>query len=132
MKHAVLFLIAFVMGALCSLILMNYLRQATAYPNGVMAVMGAQMKSLDEALKANRCSAADLIPRLQTLRFVGNDIEPAFPGMDEPERFAAHASTLRAAVDAALAGPPASCQAADAALTRIGNACQACHRDYKS
>ncbi|MFY2764760.1 hypothetical protein [Arenimonas sp. MALMAid1274] len=131
MRTLIVGVIGLVVGALCTLILMNSLRQGTAYPNGVMAVMGAQMKGLDQSLKQNRCAATDLSPRLQTLRHVSNDLEPAFLPTQDDERFIQYASDLRAALDAAVSTPPADCAAARVVLDRVSNGCQACHRDFK-
>lgn len=131
MRSVILFLIGLVLGAALTLVGMNALRQGTAYPNGVMAVMAAQMKAMDKSMKQNRCAATDLLPRLQTLRHLGNDIEPAFLPTQDDERFIRHATDLRAALDAALASPPSDCAAAGVAVNRIGNACQACHQDFK-
>lgn len=132
MRSLILVLIGLFVGFAATLIGMNALRQGTAYPNGVMAVMGAQMKGLQSSLKQNRCSASDLTPRLQTLRHLGNDLEPAFLPTQDDERFVSHASQLRAALDAALAAPPADCTAAGVVVDRVGAACQACHRDFKN
>lgn len=131
MRSLILVLIGLFVGAACTLILMNALRQGTAYPNGVMAVMSAQMGALNDSVKQNRCAATDLTPRLQTLRHLGNDLEPAFLPTPDDERFIAHASQFRAALDAALATPPSDCAAAGVALDRVKNGCQACHRDFK-
>jgi cytochrome c556 len=132
MRSLILLLLGLVIGAALTLVGMNALRKGTAYPNGVMAVMDAQMAALDQSLKQNRCAATDLTPRLQTLRHLGNDIEPAFLPTQDDDRFIQHASTLRAALDAALATPPADCAAAGVALERIANGCKACHRDFKN
>ncbi len=131
MRSLIVGAIAFVVGALCTLILMNALRQGTAYPNGVMAVMSAQMQGLNQSLRQNRCTAADLVPRLQSLRLLGNDLEPAFLPTQDDERFSGHASELRAALDAALSAPPSDCTAARVAVDRVNSGCQACHRDFK-
>ena len=132
MRSLVLLLIGLFVGFAATLIGMNALRKGTAYPNGVMAVMGAQMKALDQSLKQNRCAATDLTPSLQTLRHVANDIAPAFLPTTDDDRFAEHASTLRAALDRALQAPPADCAAAGVALERIGEGCKACHTEFKN
>lgn len=132
MRALVVLLIGLVVGAALTLIGLNALRQGTAYPNGVMAVMAAQMKALDEATKQNRCTAADLTPRLQTLRALGNDLEPAFLPTQDDERFIAHSAELRGALDAALASPPSDCASARLSLDRVGKTCSACHRDFKN
>ncbi|HLS83265.1 MAG TPA: cytochrome c [Arenimonas sp.] len=132
MRSIILVLIGLFVGATCTLVLMNALRQGTAYPNGVMAVLSAQMGALDTSLKQNRCAASDLVPRLQTIRQLGNDLEPAFLPTQDDERFIRHASDLRAAVDAALAASPSDCAAASVVVNRIGSTCKACHDDFKS
>lgn len=132
MRSLVLLLVGLVVGALCTMIAVNALHRGTAYPNAVMAMMGQQMKALDKSVKQSRCAPADLTPRLQTLRFVANDIEPAFADQQSEAQFGRYASDLRAAADAALMTPPASCAAATAAVANLGKACDSCHRDYKN
>lgn len=132
MRVLVVFLIGLFVGFGATLVGMNALRKGTAYPNGVMAVMGAQMKSLNGAVKQNRCAVADLTPRLQTLRYVANDIEPAFLPTADDEAFAKHASKLRASLDAALQAPPADCTAAGVTLEQIGESCKGCHQEFKN
>src|SRR5687768_5802693 len=127
--YPILFVLGLAIGAALAVIAVNRIHENQAYPHGVMAVLRAQSGALDNSVKQNRCTANDLLPRLQTIRAVANDIEPAF-GEDD-ERFGKHASTLRAAADAALSTPPANCQAAAATLDRINEACSACHRDFK-
>lgn len=132
MRSLILLLIGLAVGVLCTVILVNTLHRGTAYPNAVMAVMGQQMKALDKSIKQSRCASTDLTPRLQTLRFVANDIEPAFADMQAEAQFGRYASDLRAAADAALMTPPASCTAAVAAISNLDKACDSCHRDYKN
>src|SRR5262245_10119827 len=131
MKLVILFLVGLVVGAAGTLVAVNALHRGTAWDHAVMAEMGAQMKQVDASVKSNKCAATDLVPRLQTLRLVANDIEPAFAGdIDEPQ-FNRYAADLRAAADASLANPPMSCQAASATLSSIDKACDACHRDFR-
>lgn len=132
MRSLILFVVGLMVGALCTVIAINALNRGTAYDHAVMAMMGQQMKALDSSIKQSRCSSADLTPRLQTLRFVANDIEPAFTDMRDEAQFGRYASDLRAAADAALMTPPASCTAATAALSNLDKACDSCHRDYKN
>jgi cytochrome c556 len=131
MRLVVLFLVGLAVGALGTLVAVNALNRGTAWPNAAMAMMGQQMKAMDASVKANHCAATDLVPRLQTLRFVANDIEPAFAGDIDDAQFKRYAADLRGAVDAALANPPASCTAASTTLSSLGKACDSCHRDFK-
>jgi hypothetical protein len=127
----VLFVVGLLVGVVFTVILVNTLNRGTSYPKAVMSVMGQQMKAMDRSIKQSRCASTDLTPRLQTLRFVANDIEPAFADMHDEAQFGRYASDLRAAADSALMTPPASCSAATATLKNLSKACDSCHRDYK-
>ena len=131
MRTLILLLVGIALGAAGTAVLINALNRGNAYPDGVMTVMGAQMRSMGGNLKQNRCAATDLLPRLQTLRFVANDIEPAFASMQSDAQFGRYASALRAAADAALTVPPGNCPAAQAVVDKIDKACDSCHRDYR-
>src|SRR5207342_2922801 len=131
MRYLILLLIGLAVGIIGTGIVMNALSRETAYSKGVMAVMGAQMKALDKSVKANRCTANDLLPRFQTLRAVANDIEPAFTPTSDDEKFGHRASDLRAAADAALMTPLSTCPAALAAVQKLGDSCKNCHQDFK-
>jgi cytochrome c556 len=132
MRSLILLLIGLAIGIIGTGILMNALSRETAYSKGVMAVMGAQMKALDKSVKANRCTANDLLPRFQTLRAVANDIEPAFTPTSDDEKFGHRASDLRAAEDSALMTPFNTCAAAVAAIHKIGDSCGNCHQDFRN
>ena len=133
MKNFVItFAVAFVLGIALTAIGLNYWNQGPDYPKGVMTVMGMKMSALKNNVKQNRCAPTDIIPHLQTLRYVGNDIEAAFGEMSDNDQFIRYASDFRASADGALTIPPANCAAAEAALSRLGKACENCHRDYKN
>jgi cytochrome c556 len=131
MRLLILFLIGLAVGIVGTGIVMNALSRETAYSKGVMAVMGAQMKALDKSVKANRCTANDLLPRFQTLRAVANDIEPAFTPTSDDDKFGHRASDLRAAEDASLMTQLSTCAAATAAIHKIGESCENCHQDFR-
>ncbi len=131
MRSLVALVVGLLMGGLLTLIGMNSLRKGTAYPNGTMAVMAAQMGHLDTKLKAGACSAEDLATPLLTLTALGNDLEPAFLPTADDEAFSSHAADYRAAVDAASAALPADCVQADAKLDAISATCKACHQQFK-
>jgi len=132
MRALVTLIIGLVAGVLFTVIAMNTLRKGTAYPNGVMAVMSAQLGQLDQRLKAEACGKDDLAGNLQTLAALGNDIEPAFLPTADDVMFSTYAGDYRAAVDRALAVPAASCADADKALDAINATCTACHTQFKS
>ena len=133
MKNFVItFAVAFVLGIALTAIGMNYLNKGPDYPKGVMTVINMKMSALKNNVKQNRCTPTDIIPHLQTIRYVGNDIEAAFGEMSNNEQFIRYASDFRASADGTLAIPPANCAAAEAAISKLGKACENCHRDYKN
>ncbi|WP_133478043.1 hypothetical protein [Cognatilysobacter segetis] len=122
-------LLGLVVGVVASVMIMRTLEQRRdPYPEAVMHVMSAHMRALKDNVTQNRCAATDVIPHLQTLRTLANDIEPAFKDMREDATFAKHASELRATVDASLASPPLNCPGVQAVAAKIGRACEDCHR----
>jgi hypothetical protein len=114
----VLFLVGLVVGVAGTLIAINSLNRHTPWSKATMAVMGQQMKAVGGNVKANHCSATDLVPKLQVLRLVANDIEPAFGDDGKDPQFGRYAADLRAAADATLAKPrlPVSTRPATAAI----------------
>ncbi|MBB4125196.1 cytochrome c556 [Xanthomonas translucens] len=101
------------------------------FPRALMQTMDKQLALLQRSRTQNRCSAADLQARVQTLRLLGNDLETAFPDLGDDSRFQQHAGALRATLDAAQAPLPATCAALDQLTRRIDDSCDACHRDFR-
>jgi cytochrome c556 len=132
MRSVVTLVIGLLVGALLTVIALNNLRRGTAYPNGVMAVMAAQMGQLDRQVKAKACSAADLEAPLGTLLALGNDLEPAFLPTADDAAFSRYAGDYRTAVERAAGASPARCEDATAALDAISAACKACHQQFKN
>ena len=134
-RYLFLFLIGLLLGAVVVVMGMRTLDAKKTWEDrwhdASMNVMNAHAKSLERNVQQNRCAATDTLPHLQALRVLANDAEPAFPDLRDDERFAKHASNLRAEIDAALASPPMSCQGVGAAAAKIGEACKACHQDFR-
>ena len=101
------------------------------FPEAAMAVMSAHVAQLQASVKNNRCGASDVIPHMQTLRLLANDVEPAFPGLRDDERFVQHAGQLRATLDGVLSAPPLACAGTEAALKQINEDCTACHQEFR-
>ncbi len=131
-RYLFLFLFGLVVGAVAAVMLLRALQaRADPFPDALMNVMAHQSGALRDAAKANRCSTSDSMPRLQSLRVLTNDLEPAFPGLTDDARFGVAASGLRAVLDEALAAPPQDCAQLAAVNERIGEGCKACHRDFR-
>lgn len=105
--------------------------EADPFPDALMGVQGWHMGQLKAAMEQNRCGATDVLPHLQTLRMLGNDLEPAFPDLRDDERFRTAASGMRAAADKAIGAPPLSCESLASTLKSLGDSCKACHRDFR-
>lgn len=130
-RYLFMFLLGLVFGAVIAAVALRAIKaRQDPFPDSVMQVMEKQFGLLDANIEANRCMATDTMPRLHTLRLVGNDIEIAFPDLAEDARFAGHARQLRANLDAAIAAAPADCDAARTARAKAVEACKACHRDF--
>lgn len=131
-RYLVVLVIGLVAGAICSVMLLRALQaRQDPFPDALMQVMGRQSSELRKAAEANRCTASDALPRLQSLRAMANDVETAFPGLRDDTRFATAASGLRATLDTALAAPPQDCAQLTAVVERVGEDCKACHRDFR-
>jgi cytochrome c556 len=102
------------------------------FPSSVMEVQGWHVHQLKAATEQNRCAATDTLPHLQALRTMANDIEPAFPDLRDDQRFAKHASDLRATLDSALANPPLNCAGVGTTLASISDNCSACHKEFRN
>jgi len=132
MRSLIALLVGVFMGGMLTVVALNSLRKGTAYPNGLMAVMTAQMGQLDEQVKAKSCNAEALAPNLATLAALGNDIEPAFMPTGDDARFSSLAGDYRAAVGLAISAASADCEAASTALNAISVTCKACHQEFKN
>lgn len=131
MRSLVLAIIALLLGSVFTLIAVNASRQATAYPNGMMAVMAAQMKALDGSIKHGQCTDKAFAWRLQTLRLLATDVEAAFASGGNDQQFATDAGDLQKVLDTALAATPNTCAQANRLLDTINASCHNCHRDFR-
>lgn len=131
-RYLFLLLLGLVLGTIGTVMAMRALDQRKDhFPDSVMQVQQWHMGRLKSNVDGNRCAATDTIPDLQALRMMANDLEPAFPDLADDQRFKDHASGLRAALDAALASPPINCAGAGTTLGTVGEACKACHQDFR-
>ena len=135
-RYLFLFLIGLVVGALAVVMILRSIEARKTwedhYPEAAMTMMQAHMAKLKGSAEANRCGATDILPHIQALRMVSNDLEPAFGGLNEDQRFGKHASQLRAELDGVLAAPPLNCTGLVKATDKIGEACKACHQDFRN
>jgi cytochrome c556 len=129
MRNAILIALGLVIGIIGTVFAMNALRERNPFPHAVMAVMAHHAGALSQAVKTQRCDAAESRQHLTRLLETSADITAAFPGMDQP--FLDEASKLHDKAKAALDAAPADCKALAAAIKPIGETCQSCHQHYR-
>lgn len=134
-RYLFLFLLGLVVGIVAVVMVLRALEARKTwqdhYPHATMQLMQAHTAQFSATTQANRCAATDTLPHLRAIRQLGNDLEPAFPDLRDDERFAGHAGRLRQTLDAALSSPPLDCAGASRVLEQIGEACKACHQDFR-
>jgi len=135
-RYLFVFLVGLVIGAVAVVMILRAVDARKTwqdrYPIAAMDLFQAHMAQLKASTEANRCSATDTLPHLQALRTISNDLEPAFGDLGEDTRFTKHASNLRAVLDSTLSAPPLNCNGVGTAMGKIGEACKACHQDFRS
>lgn len=129
MRPLLLVILGLVVGAMGAIFALSALRQGTPFHLGVMAVMQHHTDVLRANVRAKQCDAKASASHLSRMRQTAGDIHEAFPDMDAP--FYAAGDKLVTALDGTMATAPATCEALTVALARVGEACQACHRQYR-
>lgn len=131
-RYLFLLILGLVVGMIATVMAMRALdARKDHFPDALMEVQGWHMGQLKAAMEQNRCGATDVLPHLQTLRLLGNDLEPAFPDLRDDERFRTAAAAMRASADKAIAAPPLSCESLAGTMKSLGDSCKACHRDFR-
>jgi cytochrome c556 len=91
--------------------------------------MQHHMSVLRADVRAKQCDAKGSATHLSRMLDSAGDLREAFPDMDGP--FYTAGTRLVTTLDGAVAAVPATCEALAGALTHIGQACQACHQQYR-
>jgi len=134
--YALVFLLGLAVGVVGLVLALRALESRKTwqdrYPIAVMRLMSAHSALLRQKADANRCAPSDLVPHMQALRLLGNDLEPGFPELGSDRRFSAHASDFRRQLDQILADPPHTCALLEQMRSTISEACKACHRDFRN
>jgi len=130
MRYLVCLIGGALLGALVAVTIANLLGQRNAYPRALMNVMQYQLGRARDLVHAGQCATPEANAAAEHLVLIAGDVEPALLAPGAHDRvFSQYASDLREAVAAFAAAT--DCPARAEAVTRIGHACDACHRDYK-
>ena len=131
-RYLFLLLLGLVLGAIATVMVLRALDQRRdPFPEALMYVQQWHMDQLKADMEQNRCNATDVLPHLQALRMTSNDLEAAFPGLKEDQRFGVASSAMRATMDKVVANPPLTCEGVGAAMKSIGEGCKGCHQDFR-
>ena len=131
-RYLFLFLLGLVIGAVAVVMAMRaWDERRDHFHESVMHVQQWHLNQLKGDVEQNHCAATDTLPHLRALRTMANDLEAAFPDLSDDQRFAAAASKLRGALDASLSSPPLNCAAVGTLVSEVGEACKACHQDFR-
>jgi hypothetical protein len=131
-RYFFVLLLGLALGGVATVMLINaWNERQDHFDESVMYVQAWHMKQLGGKVQENRCAATDVIPHLKALRTMADDLEPAFPGLSDDERFVKQASAMRATLDGALSSPPINCEGVRAVAGKIEESCKGCHQDFK-
>src|SRR5690606_32226121 len=90
-RYFFMFLLGLALGVVAVVMLLRALEGRKTwqdrYPHAAMHLLSAHMAQLRGKIEANRCNPTDVLPHLQSIRSLGNDFEPAFPGLADDRRF---------------------------------------------
>ena len=132
-RYLFLLLLGLVLGAVATVMLMRaWQARQDPFPDALMHVQQWHMGQLKTDMEQNRCAATDALPHLQALRMTAVDLDAAFPSLADDQRFQAASAAMRAAADKAVTNPPLTCEGLGATTKALGEACKACHQDFKS
>jgi len=126
----ILFGLGLLMGCAVTAITLNMLAQNSAYPRGLMQVMQHHYADLRSDLRAGRCS--DALAEGQALKLLAGEVEAAVYGSATPDGpFRKFNQRLQDAVTGVLSASTSDCTALAPLVERVGNACEACHQQYR-
>ncbi len=128
MRYLVCLVIGLMAGALLASTAAAILGKRDPYPRALMSVMQHELKLARDAT-ANRCEG--IAKPLDLLATLTEDIEVAMPHGEKVDRvFRQYVVDLRSTL-ATVRAASGDCARQTQALTDVGNACSACHRDYR-
>lgn len=131
-RYLIVLVLGLLIGVVATVMAMRAIQaRKDHFPDSLMNVLAKQSQLLRQSQQQNRCTPNEVMPRMQTMRALSNDLDLAFPELKDDARFQRHASQLRATLNDALATPPADCAALAVSLQKLAEDCKACHQDFR-
>lgn len=131
MRAVVMLLVGVLVGALGAVTAVGAMKQDVPYPKASMTLMRHHFTPLKDMPASGRCDPALIQRHLRGLQALAGEFDAFLPTGGDDDAFRRHAATFAGAVDAAVAAPPATCQALGQANQTLGGACKACHDDFR-
>ena len=132
-RYLTVFLLGAAVGIFAAVVVIRAIQaRSDHFASSVMHVQEWQMGQLPRRAEETRGTPPDVLPHLRALRVLAEDLEPAFPGLGDDQRFARHAARSRATLDAALQSPPLNCAGVQTTNKQVQDSCRDCHRDFRT
>jgi cytochrome c556 len=132
MRMIGMLLLGLAIGAFGAVTIVSGMKQEVPYARAVMALSAQHFGALRKMHEAGQCDAEPIAAHLRSLRALAEDLEPAFvPTGGDDALFRRHGTEFASRVDAAMLAAPATCDALQDAIGRVGGGCKACHQDFK-
>jgi len=128
MRQFVLLVVGLFVGAACAFVLARGLGQRDAYPRGLMNVMQHHMAELRRLERSGRCPPQEIAPHAARIADLSSDIANA---LDSRDPHLADATAVLGRAAESLRAGSLDCPALAKNLSAVGDACEACHRDYR-
>ena len=132
MRSVVMLLVGLVAGAIGGTTAMRTLSAGNEWPEGVMALLKQHYGEVRKHAGKDACDAGAAARHVATLRQVALDVEPAFLPTGNDALFRNYAGDLQQAVAGLESSLAQGCPAIAEAAAAVGDACKACHRDFRS
>ena len=130
MRALLLLILGLIVGAAGAGMVGNAIRLRHAYTRGVMDVMQHHAAALHAAARSGQCLAATTRQHLQVMSTMAGEIGPAF-GNAGDTHFSDLAQQLKDQLSAADQVASNECKALAVSVQKIGERCDACHREYR-
>lgn len=131
MRYLILLGVGLLLGAMGASTVLNALARRDAYARGVMNVLQHHYGNLRERLRDPKCAGVDAgADRAMLATLTEQIISSQYGDAAADAPFREYTERLRGAV-ADLPTHAVACAELAPVVTRIGNACDSCHRQYR-
>jgi cytochrome c556 len=131
MRAVAMLAVGVVLGALGAVTAVGAMKQEVPFPKVSMTMMRHHFQPLRDMAAGPQCNAATVQRHLRGLQALSSEFDAFLPTGGDDAAFKRHAAEFARTMDAAMAAPPATCQALGETTRQIGGACKACHDEFR-